>query len=409
MYDRARAMALRLGERLLREAATQEFDARGLGGASGRALAFRALGQATNDKRYREAMQSQIHAAVKASDVPDVGLFTGISGLRGVAAILTLDDPRYQKLVEQCDSYVDRLLPEVASARVTGLNTFDVIAGWSGALLARGLAQRCPSGRLSDLLAWMLKDDARWRTTHPMRTYDPPENDLGLAHGLAGVLAAIALSVDNVDGVLRERLAEQSCRLASHGVRYGNRIGWPLAAQLPGGQGMARSAWCYGTPGVAAALYWTSRRLGDQTLGAFAIGALQGEATASFQQWLANDHALCHGTLGNAVIFASIGSAAGDPVLLNGAAAALEIAVRGLEADDAVCWGVDYDLQRRDLSNELEGAAGIALGLLTLIGAADSLWLPLHALKPLTILPELGKERYDAGKVASQKSDAEPV
>lgn len=31
MYDRARTMALRLGERLLREAATQEFDVRGLG------------------------------------------------------------------------------------------------------------------------------------------------------------------------------------------------------------------------------------------------------------------------------------------------------------------------------------------------------------------------------------------
>ena len=96
-------------------------------------------------------------------------------------------------------------------------------------------------------------------------------------------------------------------------------------------------------------------------------------------------------------------------MLLNGAAAAVEIAVCGLEADDAVCWGMDYDLQRRDLSNELEGAAGIALGLLTLIGDADSVWLPLHALKPLTILPELSKERYDAGKIASQKCDAEPL
>lgn len=409
MYDRAHTMALRLGERLLREAANQEFDVRGLGGASGRALAFRALAQATDDERYREAMRSQIHAAVKAGDVPDIGLFTGISGLRAVAAILTLDDPHYEKLVQQCDNYVDGLLPDVASARVTGLNTFDIIAGWSGALLARGLVQGCPPGRLSDLLAWMLEDDARWRTTHPVRTHDPPENDLGLAHGLAGALAAIALSVDNIDGALRERLAEQSRRLASYAVRYGNRIGWPLAAQFPGGQGMTRSAWCYGTPGVAAALYWASSRFADQTLGDLAITALQGEATASFQQWLANDHALCHGTLGNAVIFASVGSAAGDPVLLNGAAAAVEIAVCGLEADDAVCWGMDYDLQRRDLSNELEGAAGIALGLLTLIGDADSVWLPLHALKPLTILPELSKERYDAGKIASQKCDAEPL
>ena len=195
MYDRAHTMALRLGERLLREAANQEFDVRGLGGASGRALAFRALAQATDDERYREAMRSQIHAAVKAGDVPDIGLFTGISGLRAVAAILTLDDPHYEKLVQQCDNYVDGLLPDVASARVTGLNTFDIIAGWSGALLARGLVQGCPPGRLSDLLAWMLEDDARWRTTHPVRTHDPPENDLGLAHGLAGALAAIALSV----------------------------------------------------------------------------------------------------------------------------------------------------------------------------------------------------------------------
>lgn len=409
MYDRARAMALRLGERLLHEAAAQEFDGRGLGGASGRALAFRALAQATDDERYREAMRSQIHAAVKATDVPDIGLFTGISGLRGVAAILTLDDPQYEKLVQQCDDYVDGLLPDVASARVTGFNTFDVIAGWSGALLARGLGQRCPTGRLSNLLAWMLEDDARWRVTHPVRTDDPPDNDLGLAHGLAGVLAAIALSIDNVDGALRERLAEQSRRLASDAVRYGNRIAWPQAALLPAGQDMTRSAWCYGTPGVAAALYWVSRRLQDQTLGDLAIAALQGESTASFQQWHANDHALCHGTLGNAVIFASVGSAAGDPVLLNGAAAAVEIAVRGLEADDAVCWGISYDLQRRDLSGELDGAAGITLGLLTLIGDADSVWLPLHALKPAKILSQLRKERYDAGNIASSKRGVEPL
>ena len=262
--------------------------------------------------------------------------------------------------------------PKSGPARVTGMNTFDVIGGWSGALLARGLARRCPAGRLGDLLAWMLEDDARWRTTHPVRPDAPPENDLGLAHGLPGALAAIALSVDKLEGVLRERFAEQSSRLVSHAVRYGNRVAWPGAAQSPGGEGMTRSAWCYGAPGVAAALYWASGRLADETLRDLAVEALRGEATASFEEWRANNHALCHGTLGNAVIFASVGSAAGDPVLLNGAAAALEIAVRGLEADDGVCWGIDFDLERRHLSNELEGAAGVALALLTLIGDADS-------------------------------------
>ncbi len=138
---------------------------------------------------------------------------------------------------------------------------------------------------------------------------------------------------------------------------------------------------------------------GSKQLGDLAIAGLQGEAGASFEEWLADNHALCHGSLGNALIFASAGSAARDPVLLDGAGVAFEMAVRGLEADDAVCWGIDWDLQRRDLSNELEGAAGIALGLLTLIGDADSVWLRLHALKPVTILPEVCKGRYDAGKI----------
>ncbi len=380
---RARRMALRLGERLVREAAEIPFDARGLGGASGRALAFDALAMATGDSRYEAAARDQLRAAAAANDVPHLGLFTGISGLRGVAALLALREQRYLRLAAQCDAFIDARLPTTHSVRVLGTDDFDLIAGWSGIRLARCATAPMPRDRLVDLLAWTMRDDARWCRIHPLRSEGPPENDLGLAHGIAGVLASVALTTTPLDRELRGLLSRQARALIDCAVRHDGRVGWPAARQAPHGS-VVRSAWCYGAPGVAAALYWTGMHLRDETIRRVAIETLEGEAKATAATWLATDHALCHGTLGNALVFLSVGTHAENDVLVEGAEVAVAGALDGLERDDAACWGLGPDMRRQDLSGELDGAAGIALALLTIVGDYPSAWLRLHALQPFS-------------------------
>ena len=381
---RARAMAALLGPRIVRDAGERPFEGRGLAGDSGRALSLFALARG-GDPLYEEAARSQLRRVVLAEDRPGAGLFGGMSGLRGVAGILALEEPRYGKLVEQCDAFIDEQLPPPGDERVAASADFDVISGWSGMRLARCVAGSGERDRLIDLLAWVMADDRRWCCLHPMRLNEAPENDLGLAHGIPGVLAAVALTMGTLDDELRALLARCAHDVRRHARRKGERILWPGHAQAEAGV-VVRSAWCYGTPGVAAALYWSARALGDRELGDFALEALEGEARASLEEWGAVDHALCHGTLGNALVFASVGTQSENPVLLEAVERAASAALDGLERDGGACWGMAMDMTRQDLWSELDGAAGIALALLTLVGDADSTWLRLHALEPLAFV-----------------------
>jgi lantibiotic modifying enzyme len=382
LRTRALSMASRLGERLLIEPRNPAAESRGLVGAPGKALAFAALAQVVGDPRFREAAHAEMRGAAQADDVPAIGLFVGLSGLRAVAELLSRDEPVYQRLVEQCDAYVEAALPSSEQPVVSGIQDFDVIGGWSGARLARCVTGPRAADRLTELLAWLIASDDRWRCIHPIRTEDPPENDLGLSHGIAGVIATVALTTDGSDEPLQAALAAQAWRLAGHAVRHGARTDWPNAAQAPSGS-FTRSVWCYGTAGIAAALYWASRRVSDDRLAEFAIDALEAHAALDPSEWNISDHALCHGTLGIALVFASVGFVSGSGKLLGAAANAVAHALDGLERDDAACFAFGPDAVRSDLSDELTGAAGIILALLTLSGDADTRWLRLHALEPL--------------------------
>jgi lantibiotic modifying enzyme len=382
LRERARVMAARLGERLLNDPRAGEFETRGLVGAPGKALALMTLARGIGDGRYREAAVVEMLRAARSDDVPTIGLFVGISGLRAVAALSEGEDPAYRRLVEQCDAYVEAALPAADRVAVAGNYDYDVIGGWSGARLARCVDGPRDADKLTELLTWLIASDERWCCVHPIRTDDPPENDLGLSHGIAGVLASVALTTADIDDSLRTSLATQAWRLAERVVRRGARMDWPDTLQAADGT-VTRSAWCYGAAGIAAALYWVSRTIADERLARFAVEALEAHAALDPSDWDVSDHAVCHGTLGIALVFASVGFAAGNSSLLDAARGAIAYALDGLERDNAACWGFGPDGVRGDLSEELTGAAGIVLALLTFTGDADPRWLRLHALEPL--------------------------
>jgi len=376
-------MARRIGERLLGEMATNQTAWRGLAGTPGTALTFGALGSSTGESRYWDAANRQLAAAARADDAPSIGLFSGISGLRAVAAIFSRSAPHLQKLVDQCDAYVESKLPDAEEVRVVDMDTYDVISGWSGARLARCVLGPAKPDRLVTLLAWLMTDDARWCKAHPLRPNEEPENDIGLAHGISGSLAALALTTTDMEPDLRSLLESQAARLASRSFRNGACIGWSCCLQAT--TEPMRPAWCYGGTGVAAALYWVARLLADKPLESFALDALESIAALPPSDWGHTDFALCHGTLGNALVLASVGMASQRASLLSGTGRAVEYALDGLERDGGACFGLDWDMQVRDLAGELDGAAGIALALLTLCGDTDSTWVRLHALHPFKL------------------------
>jgi lantibiotic modifying enzyme len=376
-------MALQIGQRLLEDEKNAPIVGCGLGGASGMALAFDALAQATADPAYFQWAHAALRRAAIVDD-PSIGLFSGLSGVRAAAALFSKRDPRYGKLVEQCDSFIESRLPKT-NRRNGEWGFYDVISGWSGARLARGVKEGGSRDRLVDLLVWLMADDSRWRCVHPRKPGRPRENDQSMAHGIAGVLATLALTISEADDESHALLRVQADALVNSSVAFGDRVTWSADRRHPP-RGPSTPSWCYGTPGIASALYSTSRLLNDSSLEAFALAALEGDASLDPADWGLTDHALCHGTLGAAMVFASAGLLSGRAKLLRAVANVVTYALETLERDGGACWTLAPDLaSKHDAAGELDGASGVLLALLTLAGDAESSWLLYHGVKPFTL------------------------
>jgi lantibiotic modifying enzyme len=102
------------------------------------------------------------------------------------------------------------------------------------------------------------------------------------------------------------------------------------------------------------------------------------------ESWSVDDEALCHGLMGNALCFACIACAAGSTELWRVALDLAETTMDRLDANGGKCWAQDFPEGRYDAVGLLDGVSGIALALLTLSGDADSSWMRLFGLRPLS-------------------------
>ena len=377
LRERARAYALEVGERVL---ANPNAESRGIAENAGDAILHLALTATTGEKRFEHAMHESIQRAARAP-FRGASLFAGTSGLRAAAAIACSLEPRYARLVAQCDAMIDEALPTLPS-QPERYTVFDVMDGWAGARLARCVDGPRPADRLSDLLEWLLEDERRWHCPHPVTDPGVPVGDLGIAHGIAGVLASIVLTHDALSAQLRERVRCAAERLKKSAVTGAPFVTWPHSlGRAP--DDAYRSAWCYGTPGVACALHAVARALGDSELEAFSIHAALDVASRTPEEWLIDELGLCHGLMGNALCFASLGSAARCDELLDASERLVLLTLDRLEASGGRCYSIRGEHERYDATSEIAGSVGVALALLTLVGDAAPRWMLLHALRPI--------------------------
>jgi hypothetical protein len=141
---------------------------------------------------------------------------------------------------------------------------------------------------------------------------------------------------------------------------------WPgLVPGRPGG----RQGWCYGTPGVAWALWAAGTALVHSGLRAAAVDAVE-TLCATFDPDRHLDHdplAVCHGAAGVLLVADAFARHAGSP-----AAAALRAALTGYLTDRL------DEVTRLD-ATLLAGAPGVLAALLTSAGG-DRGWLPCLAM-----------------------------
>ena len=319
--------------------------------------------------------EGQVRALLRQALVfaPDrLGLYDGAAGL---LVALDVVDPERAALAAVRERLRGALAASLAAPPALDFGhvpTYDLISGVAGQAIA--LRADVPAA-LPALRAYaeQLADAA----TERLAAYDvlAPLN-LGLAHGIPGLLAALNFALPG-ERALGRRYVDLLLGMA-HRVEGAYR--WDSVwrpAECPS----ARRAWCYQTVGVAAVLYDRARLDGDDALRALAADALAAvldERHDASQSW---DAALCHGRSGVAAIAWHFSD---DPRLVRHAGA---LARRVLaEYDPGRVLGYrSFNLRDRreeDRADFLDAALGVAQFLIDAATAQERRWLPLFGLLP---------------------------
>lgn len=244
------------------------------------------------------------------------------------------------------------------------------------------LAQPMDSG-----LAWHTPPDLlpTWQRQQAPEGY----TNLGLAHGIPGVVAILArYLIAGVDAPRARLLLDGAVDYLRSvaGPQAGNRyVAW--LPSRPGGT--CRIAWCYGDLGVAVALMSAAAATGRDDWRRDALELAHGMAARPFELSQVIDAGLCHGAAGVAHLFNRLAQATGDPAFAKTADTwfghvlairrpdGLAGFPRAVYNDGNPTWEPSADL--------LNGATGVALALHAAISPIEPAWdqLLLADLSPM--------------------------
>lgn len=379
------------------------------GGRAGEALFYAYLALHTGEEAAAELAAERLDQSVEAlANTPMSPSF--YSGFPGVAWTLEHlqrrlfeSDPEPADIAEEeeeaaADPFLEideALLGPLARSPWTG--EYDLISGLSGlgvyalerlprptaATMLERIVDRFAelAERRDDGVAWFTQPERLpdWqRELHPRGNYN-----LGVAHGLPGVLPVLA-------GACAAGVAADRARpLLDDAVRF------LLARRLEPGFGScfdttyapweepqpSRLAWCYGDPGIAAALLATARAVGEPAWEREALDIGLNAAARPEPQSLVRDAGLCHGAAGLGHLFNRLYQSTGEERFAEAARFWLERAlgfqVRGEGVAGFRAWEVNQVTNEPGWRTEagfLEGATGVGLALLGAISDVEPAW-----------------------------------
>lgn len=379
------------------------------GGEAGLAMLCAYCDECAPGERWDVAGHGFLSTAARAAErvrAMPPGLFDGLAGLTFAASLLGRDGVRYRSLLSTLDAALAPIASMVAE-RVAGardglaVGDFDVISGAAGIgayLLTRrgnGDLERALIRGLEAIVA--LAGSERGPAGQAPRWWTPPELlaghgtprnfpagnlNCGLSHGIPGPLALLALALR--EGVEVPGQAEAvrglSAWLAGHRADDEWGVNWPSVVPLTTGSERpalrpARTAWCYGAPGVARSLWLAGDALGDIELQALAVEAMEAVYRRPLSARGIDAPTFCHGVAGLLQItlrFARdtrLGVFSSQAVALTDQLLALH--------DERRAFGfaaLDPDGSSADRPGMLDGAAGVSMVLLAACTDAEPRW-----------------------------------
>ncbi|WP_433177340.1 lanthionine synthetase C family protein [Actinoallomurus sp. CA-150999] len=298
-------------------------------------------------------------------------------------ALHTAPIPGNELLLTRLDAAITAMVTRqvaAADARITARQRpepgeFDLVRGLTG-LGVYLLARHPGSPHLDAVLRYLVRltepvpaDDTAamivpgWWTGHvpdgkPTHDYQDGHSDQGMAHGITGPLALMALACRAGVTVPGQINAITTIQSWLEDWRQDGPAGpwWPEritlaehATRWPRQNGPARPSWCYGTPGIARALHLAAQTLHDPARQTAAEDVLLACVTDTAQLARLDTPALCHGWAGLIAAVAATSADATTPALANQLPALITSLLDRLDLDPGERPGL------------IDGTAGVAL------------------------------------------------
>ena len=365
------------------------------GGTAGLAVFYgylsRVNSRARNEKRASRFLAEARNAVANVTMAP--ALYGGFSGVAW--AMAHMDGRPFARNGGSRTGEVDRVLQRYVS-RPGWVGEYDLVSGLVG--VGVYALERLPApaavGALEGIVDRLAETAKRraggitWFTPSKLVPEWQREScprgyyNLGLAHGVPGVIAILAgASAAGIrprktrrllDGAVAWLLRQE--RTEEEGSRFS-------AWTFPGsGRESSRSAWCYGDPGVAAALFLAARCVGEPKWEREALRIARGAAERPTEESRVVDAGLCHGAAGLGHLFNRMYQATGDETLGRAARLWFERTLemrqpeRGIAGFRALAAREDGTRYWEDDPGILTGASGIALALLAATTSIEPDW-----------------------------------
>lgn len=309
------------------------------GGYSGLLLLFATLQQkgilSSEDEKIVHQYVLKLKEALETTYLPGLSLFSGICGMCFALQQASMGGRRYQRMLDTlekmlCDEvgkiYLEPIKANILEQKSSSSALHDAIQGISG--IGRYAIENLSQERFvkmaqeiaSTLVAlcrplnieghsahgWYLSStdilNANYKNQSPKGNFN-----LGLAHGVPGILAFLSLA--SLQGITVEGQADTITAISNwirrKAILNKSMIQWPSIVSWeeeilyqPQKENPCRDAWCYGVPGVARSLFLAGKAKGDPELKAFAASAFRQIFLRTQEEWQIPGPGLCHGIAG---------------------------------------------------------------------------------------------------------------